>query len=662
MPFPPLISYPLAIDSNETLYLVYNTSESVLTADNQPWSEEIQIKPVAANAAEIWPANGFVTISGELIYYDSVDLDANGHVTTFKRCVRNLGGEHTTYNSAGTSVRGFVVAEHHNQLVDAVEAIEGFIGTRNSSDVGSLDYRIRQIAGLSDCLDDGNCPTVAFNFSITSTDNCAGTTITYNIAISGPFTSFRLDFGDGNFTTSTQSGTHTYAPNATIDPFISIGNNTCQIVLTGVIRTIDKQPTSPVTPVPLTIPIPGLPVIPTINIQPFTVPEPNITIPPLVLPCIDLEPINISIGPISIGNINVPSVVSFIPPNIPSVISIMSPSIISLISIIPPIMPSVISIIPPNISPISMIGPSLSPISLTFSHIPSTISLIQNLPSFIELIGTIPTTITIDGNIPSVITVDSNIPTVITVVDNIPTVITVVDNIPNVISVIAPNFPSISVNWGTPPTVSCCCSCCPPSKTPLAMNAMTSAMFDDPLDSTLATVDVDYDFAGIPSKIMVEVPEIPALSIVHDIPKAVKITGVKIPSEIKVKSDLPKEITLIGLEVPKKIEIDSSGMPKSIKVDADDVPREISIIPPKMPSVITIDASGIPESIQVVGVPSTIMVEGFPDHIPLSIVNPEVEMVYKGSPIEVVVKLEMNKVLSENQEGLQCIAIVPCNK
>jgi hypothetical protein len=35
-------------------------------------------------------------------------------------------------------------------------------------------------------------------------------------------------------------------------------------------------------------------------------------------------------------------------------------------------------------------------------------------------------------------------------------------------------------------------------------------------------------------------------------------------------------------------------------------------------------------------------------------------MVYSGSPIDVVVKLEMQKLLGETEDGYQCVAIVPC--
>ena len=45
--FPPLPVYPKNYDSDYTLFLVYNTAETVTTADNAPWADEIDIVPVA---------------------------------------------------------------------------------------------------------------------------------------------------------------------------------------------------------------------------------------------------------------------------------------------------------------------------------------------------------------------------------------------------------------------------------------------------------------------------------------------------------------------------------------------------------------------------------------------------------------------------------------
>jgi hypothetical protein len=39
--------------------------------------------------------------------------------------------------------------------------------------------------------------------------------------------------------------------------------------------------------------------------------------------------------------------------------------------------------------------------------------------------------------------------------------------------------------------------------------------------------------------------------------------------------------------------------------------------------------------------------------------KPEVELVYKGAPIDVKIQLDVNRLTGEG-EKLQCVAIVPC--
>jgi hypothetical protein len=82
----------------------------------------------------------------------------------------------------------------------------------------------------------------------------------------------------------------------------------------------------------------------------------------------------------------------------------------------------------------------------------------------------------------------------------------------------------------------------------------------------------------------------------------------------------------------------------------------------EVPSVfptIKIDATGIPDKIQVVGIPSAIELVG-PSEIKLVLPEkPEIELVYKGAPIEVKVNLDVSRLTGEG-ENAQCFALVPC--
>jgi hypothetical protein len=232
--FPPNSIYPLAIDSDYTLLLVHNTSEAMLTADNEPWAEEISIKPVDNDKLEIWADNGFATIEGELFYYDAVGKDSNGKVNTLKRCARALGGDPTKRNFVGSMVRGFVVAEHHNTLVDGIVNTEKFIGYNFTTDQETLDWKIRNLQEIPIIFDDFGCPDVNFTFNIVSSNASSGTLTKYKIQTTGSFTQFTLSFGDGTSTTSLEEGTHTYAPNSIIDPVVTFANERCTIVQTAI--------------------------------------------------------------------------------------------------------------------------------------------------------------------------------------------------------------------------------------------------------------------------------------------------------------------------------------------------------------------------------------------------------------------------------------------
>jgi hypothetical protein len=595
--FPPKPVYPLAIDSNETLYLVYNTTETTLAADNIAWSDEIDIIAQDVNSPEIWATNGFANISGELLYYDAVEYDINGKINKLKRCARNIGGTHTQFNPVGTWIRGFVIAEHHEQLVDAINALETFIGIENSLDVTTLDYRIRHIQAQIPCMDDGNCPSVDFNYVITSSDPCTGTLISYSLNVTGNFTTFRLDFGDGTSTTSTQNGTHLYPANAVIDPFVVVGNNDCQSVITALQRTVDTQPKVASLPVPLEIAVPTLPQLPTISISPLTVGTPDITLPPLIQPC---PP---ELGAISIGPISVPSA-------------------ISLIGVIP---------------------------SFISTNIPSFIS--TNIPSFIST--NIPSHISIT---PSVISIVPQIPSSITIIGTIPTTINVIDSIPTTINVIAPQLgpiqfgpaPPLNVNWGTPPTLSCtvsvvCTGCCSQS----SPKPFLGDIWEDEMPAI--TADLNYENV-IPSQIDLIVPEIPDISLIHNLPTEIHLKALDLPEFIDLRHNLPANIELINSpNLISSVKLDTSGLPKQISLNlTSDIPHEISLVGLEIPSVISVDASSMPSVISV-NMLSEIELK-MPSEIPMRLINPEI-----------TVKLEMGKLVSENMSNLQCVAIVPCN-
>jgi hypothetical protein len=103
--------------------------------------------------------------------------------------------------------------------------------------------------------------------------------------------------------------------------------------------------------------------------------------------------------------------------------------------------------------------------------------------------------------------------------------------------------------------------------------------------------------------------------------------------------------------LPSAIRLEAFGLPSSIKLE----------VPEIMPKI-QIDASGIPDKIQVVGIPSAIELFGAPSEIKLVMPDkPEIELVYKGAPIDVKINLDISKLTGENGDQ-PCFALVPCNK
>ncbi len=331
---PPTSVYPLDYDTDYTLFKVYNTTESTLSSNLGAWATTININPVGSTEDEIWADNGYATISGELIYYDNVQKDSNGKINTLINCVRNLGGNPPKPNDSGTWIRGFVLAEHHNNLARSVVNSENFIGINFSTDKATLDWRIRNLS-QPEFVDDYGCPQVNFIFYITDVDPLLGTTIQYNLEILGVYDTFVLEFGDTTFTSTDTSGTHVYPPNSTIDPTVTVYSTVCQTVNSGIARNQPNEPLITVVPDDQNITIDPIADFP--DLQYITDPNTSadVNLPPIVFPCLDIGPF---------GPINIPSTIILDPP-------VIVPSQITFSNI--PVIASTVSITPVNIDVIA---------------------------------------------------------------------------------------------------------------------------------------------------------------------------------------------------------------------------------------------------------------------------------------------------------------------
>ncbi len=620
MPLPPIPTYPKAVDSDYTLYVAKDTAETRLSADNAAMSEVLEIYP--AIGEEVWPDNGFATIGGELFYYDSVEKNDAGKVIKLKGCARNLGGESSKWNAKNTWVRGYVVAERHNQLATAIQKTENFIGIREDSRIQTLDYRIRNLEGLDVLYDDFNCPDVNITWIIADSDPVLGVLAEYRIEITPPggIGNFRLDFGDGEYTTTELSGTHRYALNATIDPVVKISNEKCQIIQTPIERTNASEPTSELQEL-FDLPIPEIPNIPDFTFVPCEVPEPEINLPPLVLGC---EP-SIVLPPIDFSGLNGDTIASAIQTifgpsglNIPSFISFVGPNpngIPSVINIEPAIPPTII--IDPPIPPTIVIVPPISNIIHVFWGTPPTVDVNWGEPPVLQVGYTALSA----QSVPSA----QNFQLTDTDVEEFGTEFADVFSELNSVKI-----ESEKVGF------------------PTAIQLETPENFAVKLDSSSLdnkTIRIDSTSVAIPESIVIEGPKTP-------IPNSISLDATVLLSTIE------------RLENIEAIKIDTTDVPKSIKLDTSDVPRTIELVTLNpIPEKIIVE-SDIPTKITLeapTGIP-IIIPDGFA--LPIQFPNemPQVEMVWNGGAIPVEVKITMDDFVGASEEDYPCVMLVPCAK
>ncbi len=608
MPFPPVPLYPKAIDNDRTLYLVYNTTEAKLRSDNQAWSSEVEIVAVKPDKNEVWADNGFANIDGELFYYDAVDKDEYGKVNKLRKCARQLLGN-SRFAKKGTKVRGFVVAEHHNQIVDAILKMEDFIGINFDERQKTLDWRIRNLQELNPIDDDYACPDVNFTFNEVERSNEAGILTEYLIQITPPGTinSFRLDFGDGEFTTTELSGQHRYAVNDQIDPVVTVSNDKCQIIQTPIVRDEPGEPPAVIVE-SLEIPFPESIDVPDFTFVPCSVPEPDINLPPIAFPCVSLTQ---STEPL--------------------------PIIIEGSDLV-------------MVSNVTITGPD-RPIQILFS----TIEFI-NPPN-------IPPVVLIDPPIPPTIVIDPPIPPTIVIVPPASSIMFDLD---------VASLPRLEVDWGLPPNMSVALTMGQRVKNPenFIVDPEVQQEFGEEFADLFQAknrVKVEYEPVNLPEEIHIIAPDIKIDA--SDIPTEIVMRGPEIPRDIHVHVDkqIPSEIVLNTESLPTNIGLVYSGGPIPVDVNVvarlemtHPIPTEITMIVPEIPRELILNADGVPKQITLVG-PESIPLH-LPDNLFLPLrfpdVIPPMELVYRGSPIEL--KITMDQIMAKDEDGKNCVMIVPC--
>ena len=135
------MNYPASLDTPQTLYVAVNNKATTLIATLSPSNTDIGI----ADASQLQPTGGLVSIGDEVIKYTSIDT--GGHNPVLMNCLRGYDGTTAAVHSMGARVEVRWVAAHHNTLSAAIIALQTQLGLL------PLDETTVTYASLSEMLE-----------------------------------------------------------------------------------------------------------------------------------------------------------------------------------------------------------------------------------------------------------------------------------------------------------------------------------------------------------------------------------------------------------------------------------------------------------------------------------------------------------------------------
>lgn len=110
--------YPGALDTDTSLYVAVNGVSTKLSGDLDPVTTTVNV-----NATNGFPATGAITIKGEAIAY------AAKTSTSFTGCTRGYDSTAKANHYRNDLVEASPIADHHNVLKGAIQALESKLGT-----------------------------------------------------------------------------------------------------------------------------------------------------------------------------------------------------------------------------------------------------------------------------------------------------------------------------------------------------------------------------------------------------------------------------------------------------------------------------------------------------------------------------------------------------
>lgn len=227
-------NFPTSLDDDQSLYVAVNNLRTELTSNIT--NTELTI-PVTTTSG--YPNSGFITIlsvpeditRAEAIRYEGVTP------TTFSGTARGAAGTPALAHFAGDNVDLTVVADHHNELKDAIIAIEEYLGVTGSENfvpfIGN-DVLLPGNLSINNTLTVSGGATFCFA-AVTGTLDVAGdVTFSGNLqADSGSFTSTvtTSDFAGDSISISSTAYVE--------DLIVSGTSNFNDVIVTGTVTAVD---------------------------------------------------------------------------------------------------------------------------------------------------------------------------------------------------------------------------------------------------------------------------------------------------------------------------------------------------------------------------------------------------------------------------------------
>jgi PKD repeat protein len=150
MSIPSSSNYPDKFDTEENLYVVHDSLRLVLSEDYNPGDKKIIIDP-NEEIMNRFPPSGLITLTEQLsdIDHRAISFFYSSKTTNSFEGLEILPGfEDVIKPKKFTNVTQNVMAAHHNNLKDALIAIEHFLGLKGTTDKNTLMGRTNRLKKL----------------------------------------------------------------------------------------------------------------------------------------------------------------------------------------------------------------------------------------------------------------------------------------------------------------------------------------------------------------------------------------------------------------------------------------------------------------------------------------------------------------------------------